>query len=105
MSDKDMGLAIVESRFGKQADRIKISRKHYAHDINSCVLKGRSEAVETILNRHKSNPYLTVSELLGDIQLDLVKYWGDFHKLFPTMTRPISIDHILQHTENTEKDR
>lgn len=87
--------SIVDARFG-QADRIKISRKFYAHDIEACILNGRSEAIEEILNKNVREPYGTIEELIGDLQLALVKNWNDFHKLYPLSTRPITIERILK---------
>jgi hypothetical protein len=86
---------IVNARFG-QADRIKVSRKFYQHDIESCILNGRSEAIEEVLNKHNSEPFNNVSELIGELQIMLVKNWNDFHKMYPLQTRPITVERILK---------
>lgn len=91
----NLSKSVIEARFG-QADRIKISRKHFAHDIDSCVLSGRSEAIEKILNRHMANPYQSVDEIIGDLQLDLLANWNSFHKLWPRQTRPITLERIMK---------
>ena len=95
--------SIVDARFG-QADRIKISRKFYQHDIESCILNGRSEAFEEILNKHVSEPFGTVEEIIGEIQIAIVDNWNQFHKLYPLATRPITIDKILKEQGYIEHD-
>jgi len=86
----------VESRYGLQADKVKVCKKHYKRDMESCVLSGRSEMLESILKRHFENPYGTVDEIIGDLQLELVDSWNDFHKLWPTVTRSITLEAVLK---------
>ena len=86
---------IVQARFG-QADRIKVSRKFYQHDIESCILNGKSEAIEEVLNKHNLEPFGSVSELIGELQVMLVTNWNDFHKMYPLQTRPITVERILK---------
>lgn len=87
--------SIVDARFG-QADRIKISRKFYAHDIEACILNGKSEAMEEVLNKHIREPFGSVEEIIGELQLALVTNWNSFHKLYPLSTRPITVERILK---------
>lgn len=89
------GKDIVQARFG-QADRIKVSRKFYSHDIEACILNGRSEVLEEILNAHNQEPFGSVDELIGELQLKLMNNWNDFHRLFPLSTRPITVERILK---------
>ena len=41
--------SIVNARFGK-ADRVKVGKVNYAHDLESSLIMGKTETVERILN-------------------------------------------------------
>lgn len=87
---------MINVRFGRQADKIKISRKAYSIDLESMSLSGRSEALEEIIKRHKDKPYGTIEEVIGDVQLLLLSNWNEFHRLWPTSTRSLTLEEVLK---------
>lgn len=92
---RQFAMDILAKRYG-QADRIKVSRKFYEEDIRGCVLTGRSEALEFLLHKHEAEPFGTVDEVMGEIQILLANNWNEFHRLFPTRTAPTTVERILK---------
>lgn len=86
---------ITDSVYGK-ADRLKMSKKFFSLYLESCIATGRVEAMENILNKHKAQPFNTVDELVGELQLEVVQSWNTFNKLWPQTTLPISIERVLK---------
>jgi hypothetical protein len=41
-------------------------------------LSGKINVAEVLLKNHKHNPYVTVEELVGDLQLILIAAWTEF---------------------------
>lgn len=95
MTNKTMSQTLLDARFLK-ADRLKVSKYHYAIDMDSCILNGRTEIVEKVLNKHLAEPYGSIEELIGDLQIELVNSWNTFHKLWPKQTMPIGVERILK---------
>ena len=90
--------SIVNARFGK-AERVKVGKANYAHDMESSIIMGKTETVERILNMHRKEPFGTVDEIIGQLQLDLVDSWNEFHRKHRTRTAPITLETVLKQQE------
>lgn len=55
-----------------QADRAKFARREISSIVHDNLLLSRINVCEAILKSHKVNPYNTVDELIGDIQILMV---------------------------------
>jgi len=90
-----ISVSLTNSLYGK-ADRIKLSKKFFQHYLESCIITGRTEALEKVLNKHQMEPFGTVAELIGELQIEIVQQWNDFHKLWPQNTRPLTLEKVLK---------
>lgn len=54
------------------ADRAKFSRKEISSIVTDNILLGRLNLCEAILKNHQNNPYQSIDELIGDIQIMMV---------------------------------
>lgn len=55
-----------------QADRAKFTRHEIKNYVQDNLLLGRLNACEAVLKAHKLQPYASVDELIGDLQIVLV---------------------------------
>jgi len=94
-------ISTANAVFGK-ADRIKFSKKLFTHYLESSFVCGRTEAIEKVLNKHRLEPFGTVDEVIGELQLEIVASWNDFHRLWPKHTAPLSLEKVLKDQGYTE---
>jgi len=57
------------ARFPNPKNPLKIKSKWYSEEIMTTLAIGQAVLVEKIINSHKDNPYESVDELIGDLQL------------------------------------
>lgn len=75
------------------ADKVKLARTKFEKEIKCALTYGALNAVQTILDAHKADPYKSVDEISGDLQMILV----DTHK---TIKRELGLkipDFTLDH--------
>lgn len=88
------------ARLYRQATAAKISKKDYLWEIELSHCHGKVENMRVLLERHLENPYGSVDELIGDIQLLLVGSKNDMWKLMPNHTDPANLDSLVKQTED-----
>jgi len=71
---------LTEAKF-KDAPRVKIGRKDYFDVTRSMHLSGKINLAETILKTHASEPYRSIDEVLGDLQIVLSESWNEFRQV------------------------
>lgn len=79
----------------QQADRLKVAKPVWIKDMTAAHLVGKIEALEVVMKSHAMNPYLTVDDLIGDIQIVLADTWQKMHRINPAYTRPMSLEQII----------
>ncbi len=87
------------ARLYRQADNVKIGKKAYLWEIELTHNHGKVEIARSLLERHLENPYKSVDELIGDIQLLLVESKNDLWKLMPNHTDPANLERLIKDTE------
>jgi len=60
---------LTAARFPNRKNPRKISSKWFSEEIMTVLATGQSMMVEKVINNHKDNPYESVDELIGDLQL------------------------------------
>lgn len=94
-SSRKFGADVARSRYGK-VDRVKMCQKNYSHDMSMATSSGKIEVINVLLQSHLDNPYTSVEELMGDIQLLAVHSWNELHSLNPKSFVPTNIERILK---------
>ncbi len=85
----------VQSRFG-QADRIKIGKKTYTHDLEESYLSGYMTALEWVLNQDAQQKFETKDDLLAALHIETVEAWNRMHKLNPKYIPRKDLNDILE---------
>ena len=80
---RKLAVDITSARY-KQAPKIKLNRDDYRDLAHSMHLSGKINVTEIILKNHKTNPYRTVEEIVGDLQLVLMTSWNEFRTVNPS---------------------
>lgn len=62
------------------APKLKINKDKFKNNSEYAHLIGRAFACETIMRRHNANPYETVDEILGDLQIEYTECVNQFRK-------------------------
>ena len=88
------------ARLYRHATSAKISKKDYLWEIELSHSHGKVENMRALLERHLENPYQSVDELIGDIQLLLVDSKNNMWKLMPNHTDPANLDSLVKQTED-----
>jgi hypothetical protein len=87
------------ARLYRQATAAKISKKDYLWEIELTHNHGKVEIARSLLERHLENPYKSVDELIGDIQILLVESKNNVWRLMPNHTDPAHLDKLIKDTE------
>lgn len=88
------GREAVMLTFGPQSDVLKINKKTYQRCVELTHVHSKVSICESILKSHRENPYQTVDELLGDLQIVLAASWNHFRKIDPTK-RLLSVEDLI----------
>ncbi len=87
---------LVDCRYPKGADRIKVNKKTLLNDLVSAHSAGAMNVCETLLSSHIHNPYQTVDELIGDLQIKIKENWNTFYKYNPKNNAPLIIEDVIK---------
>ncbi len=80
-----------------QAPLKKLNRKDYQDKIEKTHLHSKVSICAAILAEHKRNPYASVEDILGDLQVVLSDSWNEFRKLEPNKIK-IEIEDLVDAT-------
>lgn len=80
----------------KDAPRVKLAKKEYENTLRSMHLSAKINLSEILLRMHKTNPYQSIDELIGDLQVVLVNSWKEFRTLnFDVEMGSLSIEDLI----------
>jgi hypothetical protein len=86
---------LTKARFKDKAT-VVVARQQYKDVIRSIHLSGKVNVAEIILRYHKTNPYQSVEEVIGDLQLVLASAWNEFKLVNPsTDMGKITIEELI----------
>lgn len=94
VSSRKFATDVASSRF-RQADKLKMGFKNYVHDMATATSAGKVEILNVILQSHLDNPYRSVDEFVGDLQMLTVHSWNELQQLNPNMFVPVTIEKVL----------
>lgn len=94
-STSRFGRDSVRMTYGDKVPAIKINRHSYQRVIELTHTHSKVAICESLLKAHQADPYKTVEELIGDLQIILVDSWSHFKKLDPNK-RSITIDDLVR---------
>ena len=80
-----------------QADKRKFSKKLYCEDIQATHIAGQLAMSRAIMDKHKKDPYKSVDELMGDLQLIAMESFNFCQrKLTSRPDMKIGLDYFLE---------
>ncbi len=94
-STSRFGRDSVRMTYGDKIPAIKINRHNYQRVIELTHTHSKVAICESLLKSHKADPYKSVEELIGDLQIILVDSWSHFKKLDPNK-RTISVEDLIR---------
>jgi len=80
-------------RFGKR-NAVNMDINTYKNDIDMLALHRLTNFAESLLVKHVNSPYLTVDELIGEIQLQFLNDWGQLKKYRPLL-KSVTVDKLI----------
>lgn len=80
----------------------KMSATTFKKETMLAHLVGRAFACQKIMDQHKANPYTSIDELLGDLQLELVNCLNDFKKSSGSIMKTVKIEDVIESSKPSE---
>jgi hypothetical protein len=88
------GRDAVKMVYGEKNEILKLNRRTYQRCIETTHVHSKVAICEAILKMHRENPYATVDEVLGDLQLILVESWNHFKTIDFTKSK-MSVEDLI----------
>lgn len=89
MDENSNNFSKIHTRtFYGDAPKLKVSREKFQNNSYYAHLIGRAFSCELLIKKHQAEPYQSVDELLGDIQIEMTECLNYFRDKGATRTMP-----------------
>lgn len=85
--------------FPRGCDRRKFSLKEFKKEAMLAHLVGRAFACQKIIENHAKQPYSSIDELIGDLQIEMINCMNDFKTRANAKMPVLTFENTFKNTE------